>query len=443
MADKEEDPNTKESALEELRKIVKEEDLPSRSRPTTRAAAKADLTARLTSQARSQSAGSSVGSSVRSTSSNRHTSAVSNTSGAAALISANTSSSEEESNMSSARYDYPSVAKFCGNVHGRADAQKWMAYDVYRWLKDSECRITSKKLTTDADKIRETILGVHPDIGDAAEVCASDLFSSETVYDAWKTLVTRYWLPVRSSDAYMAVAQLLGVEFDPHFGKMVVRVERAQKAITADIKTTKQVLITKGEDWPDDRKTEEVIAVQDILNYLGAGVLFSKLSPAAQEIFRDVEYKPTERLIELGVTFNQLAGKKLPRGIKEANVHFAHEGSQPSTSSQEEYGGRDEGEIYYTPQSPHLQGQRRGYRGRGGYGSRGQNRARGGGRHATDTRTNTRCRMCRKEGHWMAFCPDAICIKCNARGHLGYVCKKYKDDDKQTTKQSHEKGKKY
>ena len=366
------------------------------------------------------------------------------------LTSRDSSSSRENGKMT--RYDYPSIAKFCGNVQGtRTEILKWMSYDVHRWLKDSACRITSKKLTAEEDKIRETILGVHPDIGDAAAVCGSELFAAASSnYEEWKKLATKHWLPVRSCDALMAVGQLVGIEFDPLFSKMVVNIEGAQRAIEADIEDNKEIPLAKHADFPEERKEEKLVVLKDILNYLGAGILYGKLSPTGQEVFRDVEYKPTTNLIALSTEFNHLAGKKIPGGIKEArSVHHVREGWQERGDYEEEAGSQEEGEVYFAPQYTQSRGRghqsyQRGYRGRGSAGrSRGNDRGRGRGRQpTTHSRTHPRCRECGREGHWVSQCPDVVCVKCKTRGHLGYVCPNFKDD-RQSKKPFHGKGKRY
>ena len=123
MADKKGDsPKTDEQLFEAIRKLFVEEEFSLRTRPRTRAAVKSSSTVGPTIQTRSRSAEESVSSPIRSTVVKKHTSIVSDNSG----------SSEEENSIASVRCDYPSVAKFCGNVHGRTDAQKWKAYDVYR-----------------------------------------------------------------------------------------------------------------------------------------------------------------------------------------------------------------------------------------------------------------------------------------------------------------------
>ena len=455
-----------EEVLRRLRHLVVEDEFSLRPRFRPRALRRTAVFKRNKKVKRTRSAEASGGVQTRSQAARRrHTSETSGSDVASDVTgddtpaahrstsSSSRSSSSSRENGKMSRYDYPSIAKFCGNVHGRTDVLKWMSYDVHRWLKDSACRITSKKLTAEEDKIRETILGVHPDIGDAAEVCGSELFAeAHNNYEDWKKLVTKHWLPVRSCDAYMAVGQLVGIEFDPHFSKMVVRVEGAQRAIEADIDDKKAIPMSNHADWPDARKGEKLVALKDILNYIGAGVLFGKLSPAGQEVFRDVEYKPTNSLITLPTEFNHLAGKRIPGGIKEArNVHYAGEGWQARGDYQEDYGSQEEGEIYYAPQYPQSRGQRghhptqRGQRGRGGGGrSRGQDRGRGRGRRPqTDSRTHPSCRVCGRDGHWMSRCPDATCVRCNARGHLGYVCPNYQKEDRRSTKPLPEKGKRY
>ena len=84
-------------------------------------------------------------------------------------------------------------------------------------------------------------------------------------------------------------------------------------------------------------------------------------------------------MIHLGTAFNHLAGKKLPRGIKEAkDVHYTRDVSQADASYHEEYGDQEEGEVNYTSQYPPNRGHRghqsasRGQRGRGNFRSRGQ-----------------------------------------------------------------------
>ena len=60
------------------------------------------------------------------------------------------------------------AARFCGNVDkSNPDKTRLEEYNVHRWLADAENRIASLKVKTEGDKIKEALLLVSTDHGNA------------------------------------------------------------------------------------------------------------------------------------------------------------------------------------------------------------------------------------------------------------------------------------
>ena len=76
----------------------------------------------------------------------------------------------------------PVVNKFVGNLRDRNDPDRIVleSYTVERFLDDVDARISSKKITSDEEKIKEAHLLISSDKGDAKQLVLSLGFKGKT-----------------------------------------------------------------------------------------------------------------------------------------------------------------------------------------------------------------------------------------------------------------------
>ncbi|MEL7523135.1 MAG: hypothetical protein AAGJ80_16230, partial [Cyanobacteria bacterium J06553_1] len=77
------------------------------------------------------------------------------------------------------------------------------SYDCVQWLADTDQRIVSKKITNEADKIREASAGCHPTEGDAKDKVSRNTMCAGT-YAVFKQRCMEIWRPKRSVDPFTA-----------------------------------------------------------------------------------------------------------------------------------------------------------------------------------------------------------------------------------------------
>ena len=334
-----------------------------------------------------------------------------------------TSSSDSDSDAEmSSQFNYSALAKFCGNLPlAHPNRRTLMAYNVKRWLRDSENRIASKKLTSDKDKIAEAKLGVNPDIGDAVTILNSDVFDHKATFDEWKAAVIKLWLPAAERDSYLAVSRLLHMTRDVMIGEAVVQIEDAKHAIKNDMILNQIPEVKPANGWDSNDTSTLLVRLDDVLNYLGVGILYDGLTPADQEVFRELDFKCTDPLIDSVSEFHSKCAQKQRREVGRVNVvedDFEHQ--DVPLDNQAFWAG------------PRGRGMRGRGRGRGGSNYRGQHsQYNKGNASAQEDPEQKVCKGCGKNGHTKSRCPDVECFRCNMKGHMARRCPQQSKDEKE------------
>ena len=332
--------------------------------------------------------------------------------GASPSATISSSDSDSDAEMSS-QFNHSALAKFCGNLPlAHPNRRALMAYNVKRWLRDSENRISSKKLTSDKDKIAEAKLGVHPDIGDAVTILNSDVFEHKKTFDEWKAAVIKLWLPAAERDSYLAVSKLLHLNRDVMIGEAVVQIEDAKRAIKNDMITNQSPKIEPASGWDSQDTTTLLVSIDDVLNYLGVGILYDGLTPADQEVFRELDFKCTAPLIDSVSEFHSKCAQKQRREVGRINVveDYEDEGVPPDNQA-----------LWAGPRGRGMRGRGRG-RGSANYRGQSSQYNRGNASAQEDPEQKV-CQGCGKIGHTKSRCPDVECFRCKMKGHMARRCR--------------------
>ena len=101
------------------------------------------------------------------------------------------------------------TSRFVGSVNSSdPDKKQRERYDVDQFLADVDSRIHTRGITNDAGKIKEALLFVDPDVGDAHKLMTSSTFKNLTTYDAFKACCRKIWKPKAYKDKFYNLQQL-------------------------------------------------------------------------------------------------------------------------------------------------------------------------------------------------------------------------------------------
>ena len=95
------------------------------------------------------------------------------------------------------------TAKFAGNVDDDdPDKHRIERYDVNHFLADVDSRIASRGIKEEADKIKEALVFVHPDKGDAHTIIISSMFKAVTTWADFKSKCRSIWQTQEHKDKF-------------------------------------------------------------------------------------------------------------------------------------------------------------------------------------------------------------------------------------------------
>ena len=176
------------------------------------------------------------------------------------------------------------IGRFREGVDAEKDRNKHQFYTVHRWLRDSENRISSKRITDDVGKIREACLAVHPDIGDAASMVHSDMLASITNWERFKAKCRLFWRSEEEENCIPALLTL--IRSPPHstHGETAAAYARGASDIADVVEIKPQLRVGDADSWKADRPNERLVSLQAMLLYISVTVFFGALPSKAQEI---------------------------------------------------------------------------------------------------------------------------------------------------------------
>ena len=270
-----------------------------------------------------------------------------------------------------------------------------MSYDVNRWLCDAETRSVVKGVTDDALKIHEAKLSVSAEYGDACRVLNTGRMNTIRDYQVFKDKCLKFWRPASERDRFLALSQFLSVEYDSSLGIFASNLEAARSGIIQDLEEDSSFEQGNAAHWASsNRRSETLVALEDVLSYISWGVIFKAAPPALREALRKVSLTFSDDYIDI---LSEAQGEmlKIENKVKVEMSAFA-------TKKQRKFENR-------------------------------QNNRKSNFRK----KTTSRCFNCNKIGHFSKECRQLLqCSSCNKRGHLASNCYAAKKQDKASAQSS-------
>ena len=253
-------------------------------------------------------------------------------------------------------------ARFTGKVDDSdPDKKKREAYSVDQFLADVDSRIQARNLTRDPDKIKEALLLVDPEKGDAHRILTSSSFKEIATYDEFKNSCRVIWKPKAYKDKFYNLQMLRNLKKKGSDFSYITDIQDVIDRVVDDIATNTK--FTKV----DGGLRNQMYDLRQVITYVAYGTLYDSISDEYQRAFKKLTLDPNVGLIKL---MDQIIEKANETKVKQELV--AYTDSSPSTSDKKTEN------VMVTHQHGKQRGKRgQSHRGRGvqhSYRGRGQGR---------------------------------------------------------------------
>ena len=363
-------------------------------------------------------------------------------------------------------YQIPIVNKFVGRIMDPNDPDKQVleAYHVHQFLADVDARIVSRRITAEAEKIKEAHLFVSQDKGDARVMLANPIFSDLTTYDQFKAKCISVWQPVEYQDKFYNLLQL---RESARYGTDVFFLSELRKTvdrITQDIKDNPHITKHAG------GKTDQLVEIHDISSYFSYGQMYAVMHEDFRKAFRKVQLNPSKDHLQiLGEIKVNMAEEKVKSaadyvfhspakfnkemqkmgkpqaciGIKreDSSQQYGHygQGQHQNRYQQGQHSHQNPSNYYHQGQDSNVgqyryddyYGSYQGYQSGGYRGGRGRGYGRGRNYKSQGDRNRIECKKCGRNNHKTEEC--TCCDYCGRPGHHISECKT-KQRDKDSTR---------
>ena len=312
------------------------------------------------------------------------------------------------------------TARFCGHVESsNPDKQRLEQYNVYRWLSDVETRIASLKIQAESDKIKEALLLVSTDFGNAHAALNGAAFQGIKTFKEFKAECVSLWKPAEKADKLANIHKFINTRRE---GESLVS---AYTNITNNMEQVRKDILSLPQ-FPtsvDDDTQKVTVDLDNVLRYFAFGVLYETCTENERKALKRITLDPTKRLTA--------AVENVKEEVAKSNVNLQEERTliTITTDSKEREGHRN------------YRNNRENFRGRGSY--------RGNFRGSSDVRNRgyngringqekpLRCSICHYFNHTTSECRwKKKCNYCSIMGHDEKECRRKKHAQ---AKQSQEK----
>ena len=360
-----------------------------------------------------------------------------------------TLSSDSEIDEMSATAVITPTTKFVGTVdENDPDKRKREAYTVDQYLADVDSRILARKITDPKEKIKEALLLVDPDKGDAHGLMTSSTFNAIRSYEELQRKCRLIWKPKAYKDKFYNLQQLRSPKKRGTDFSYMAELRTAIDRVLDDISKNNKFLVIAG------GRSDNNIDARELLTYVTFGTMYDGLTEEYQKAFRKLTLDPKEDLVEV---MGKIIEKASESRVRQEVVAYT-DSQAPSTENKSE-------KVLVTQTSQHKGSgnnlQRGSFRGRGmqhsyrgnvynkgnsqaynynnannsGYSQRGYNASHRGRNYRNQgDRGKIECKRCGNNNHRTHECK--YCEYCNRYGHLISHCySKQRDEQKSQNKQ--------
>ena len=336
-----------------------------------------------------------------------------------------------------------SSTKFVGTVaDDDPDKKRREAYTVDQFLADVDSRIQTRKITDDKAKIKEALLLVDPDKGDAHGLMISSAFSSFDKYEDFKDMCKLIWKPKIFKDKFFNLQQLRTLKKKGTEFSYAADLRTAVDRVIEDLIQKEKITIVGGGE------NNQNADIRQVLNYVTFGTMYDSLSEEYQRAFKKLSLDPKQGHIELmdkimekanesRIRQNVVAYTETQASTSEQNVEktlvtqTSHNKSNGNNAQRGSYRGRGMYQSFRgNASNVQRDNQYYSYNNRNSYGNsqRGYSTPhRGRGYH---NQSRLECRKCGQSNHKTHEC--WYCEYCDRYGHKISNCySKQRDDQRQ------------
>ena len=227
----------------------------------------------------------------------------------------------------------PPSNKFVGSIRDRNDPDKAIleAYDVHQFLSDVDARIASRKVTQDADKIKEALLFISSDKGDAKTLVLSPEFANRT-YAEFKELCILNWQKEEERDPYHNLIKYKNLKLgNGTSSDLLASLSNYGKRIKDDILSNAN--IPKHRNASGNKK--DLVEIHHVIEYMSMGILYENSSDEFRRAFKEYDINPKEGLIKSFAEIKSLAAKKQIKFESETVLYVKNKGKKPPEAQKE------------------------------------------------------------------------------------------------------------
>ena len=336
------------------------------------------------------------------------------------------------------------TAKFAGNVdNDDPDKHKIENYSVEHFLADVESRIASRGIEEETDKIKEALVFVHPDKGDAHTTLISSIFKNVTTWTEFKNKCRTIWQTQDHKDKFFNLQQLRTLQRGRSDCSYMVEIRNIIDRIADDIQAN-----THMTKWPGGPR-DQLVDLRQVLTYVSYGTIYTMFPDEFKLAFRKIPLDPEQdHLVLLSQLRDKVTEIKIRKEGEFAAVarHMQQTGEKPRSStnvtekshnnpkssnhnsnfSSGNYRNRSgrgnfRGSISHSNQRGNQNDNQNSYQ-NVGYQNNNYNRnKRGRGYHSNNgNRSGMECKKCGRNNHWTNAC--RMCECCGKVGHNTAEC---------------------
>ena len=318
------------------------------------------------------------------------------------------------------------IVRFVGKIKDLSEPYKYQleSYTVRQFLADLDSRISSLKITSDAAKIKEALILVHPEKGDAKEILLSPFFTDEVkTYADFKAKCLSIWEDQEHKNKFVNLQRMLSVKPTCTSMQFAVRTRIAMDRVLEDI--FQSGCITKIDGGPRN----QMVDAREMLTYVTYSNWFESLTDDYKQAFQKIELDPAQDHATLMIRLEaKIAESKIrketneivavtqptdgPSSGRELSSQGQGQGQGSSIQGNYQNVGRGSFREVNSPRNTYVQNQsQRNYS---------RTYGRGQGPKSTHVQRNVVCQKCGRNNHRTNECRQ--CDKCKRIGHFASEC---------------------
>ena len=88
---------------------------------------------------------------------------------------------------------------------------------------------------------------------------------------------------------YLALQQFLSVRRTETVGSYISDIEKSRSDIISDLQSDRDFMMRTAQEWLNSGRSDVLVSLEEILNYISWGIIYQDSSPLWQEAFKKIE----------------------------------------------------------------------------------------------------------------------------------------------------------